>query len=149
MTIDTTYANVNRQLKELLESLTDNDDKPYFESVLKGIPNSNFRGFRFPIAIVRTIREDYKTETFNKKNTPEWIYSTIGILVTGDVEESYDFLIEIMDVISAKWKHDNNWITLNNTVRLTEVERSEVLDVPSDEILIRMGVFSLKHHIYK
>ena len=99
MTIDTTYANVNRQLKELLESLTDNDDKPYFESVIKGIPNSNFRGFRFPIAIVRTIREDYKTGTLNKKNTPEWIYSTIGILVTGDVEDSYDFLIEIMDVI--------------------------------------------------
>lgn len=149
MTINTTFKNVNVQLKDLLESLVDKDDKPYFESVLKGIPNSNFRGFRFPIAIVRTIREDYKTETFNKKNTPEWIYSTIGILVTGDVEESYDFLIEIMDVISEKWKHDNNWITLNNTVRLTEVERSEVLDVPSDEILIRMGVFSLKHHVYK
>lgn len=149
MTTDTTFKNVNTQLKSLLESLTDNDDNPYFESVLLGIPNSNFRGFRFPIAIVRTVKGEYKTGTFNKKNTPEWIHSTIGILVTGDIQESYEFLVDLIDVIQDKWEHDQSWISLNNTVRLTEIESSEILDVPSDETIIRMGVFSLKHHIYK
>ena len=149
MTTDTTFANVNKQLKELLESLVNENNESYFESVLLGIPNTNFRGFRFPIAIVRTVRGDYKTGTFNKRNTPEWIHSTIGILVTGDVQESYEFLIGLIDVIQEKWEHDNDWITLNNTVRLTEIENSEILDVPSDETIIRMGVFSLKHHIYK
>ncbi len=149
MTINTTFANVNKQLKDLLESLVDKDDNPYFESVLLGIPNSNFRGFRFPIAIVRTVRGDYKTETFNKKNTPEWIHSTIGILVTGDVQESYEFLIDLIDVIQDKWEHDDTWIKLNDTVRLTEIESTEILDVPSDETIIRMAVFSLRHHIYK
>ena len=42
MTTDTTFKNVNTQLKSLLESLTDNDDNPYFERVLLGNPNSNF-----------------------------------------------------------------------------------------------------------
>lgn len=149
MTIDTTFKNVNTQLKSLLESLTDNEDNPYFESVLLGIPNSNFRGFRFPIAIVRTVKGKYKTGTFNKRNTPEWIHSTIGILVTGDIQESYEFLVDLIDVIQDKWEHDQSWISLNNTVRLTEIEHSEILDVPSDETIIRMGVFSLKHHIYK
>ncbi len=149
MTTDTTFTNINTQLKELLDSLMDNDDNPYFKSVLLGIPNSNFRGFQFPIAIVRTVKGDYKTGTFNKRNTPEWIHSTIGILVTGDIQKSYQNLIEIIDVIQEKWEHDNDWITLNNTVRLTEIESSEILDVPSDETIIRMGVFSLKHHIYK
>ena len=149
MTTDTTFANVNKQLKELLESLVNENNEPCFKSVLLGIPNTNFRGFRFPIAIVRTVRGDYKTGTFNKRNTPEWIHSTIGILVTGDVQESYEFLIGLIDVIQEKWEHDNDWITLNNTVRLTEIENSEILDVPSDETIIRMGVFSLKHHIYK
>lgn len=149
MTTDTTFKNVNTQLKSLLESLTDNDDNPYFESVLLGIPNSNFRGFRFPIAIVRTVKGEYKTGTFNKRNTPEWIHSSIGILVTGDIQESYEFLVDLIDVIQDKWEHDQSWISLNNTVRLTEIENSEILDVPSDETIIRMGVFSLKHHIYK
>ena len=149
MTTDTTFTNINTQLKELLNSLMDNDDNPYFKSVLLGIPNSNFRGFQFPIAIVRTVKGDYKTGTFNKRNTPEWIHSTIGILVTGDIQKSYQNLIGIIDVIQEKWEHDNDWITLNNTVRLTEIESSEILDVPSDETIIRMGVFSLKHHIYK
>lgn len=149
MTIDTRFANVNKELKELLESLVDNEDKPYFESVLLGIPNTNFRGFRFPIAIVRTTKGDYTTPTFNKKNTPEWIHSTIGILVAGDIQESYEFLVDLIDIIQDKWEHDKNWITLNNTVRITEIESSEILDVPSDETIIRMGVFSLKHHIYK
>ena len=149
MTTDTTFKNVNTQLKSLLEYLTDNDDNPYFESVLLGIPNSNFRGFRFPIAIVRTVKGEYKTGTFNKRNTPEWIHSSIGILVTGDIQESYEFLVDLIDVIQDKWEHDQSWISLNNTVRLTEIENSEILDVPSDETIIRMGVFSLKHHIYK
>ena len=70
MTTDTTFTNINTQLKELLNSLMDNDDNPYFKSVLLGIPNSNFRGFQFPIAIVRTVKGDYKTGTFNKRNTP-------------------------------------------------------------------------------
>lgn len=150
MTTDTNkFKNINLQLQSLLENLKDTNNNPIFESVLLGIPNNDFRGYRFPIAIVRLNEGRYATNTFTKRNTPEWIHTSIGIFCTGDIQESYMQAIEIMDNIQEHFETDNNWITLNNTVRLTEIEQSLVNDIPTDEVLMRIVVFNLKHHVYK
>ena len=150
MTTDTNkFQNINLQLKSLLENLKDTNNNAIFESVLLGIPNNDFRGYRFPIAIVRLNEGRYATNTFNKRNTPEWIHTSIGIFVTGEIQESYMRAMEIMDIIQEKFETDNDWISLNKTVRLTEIEQSLVNDIPTDEVLMRIVVFNLKHHVYK
>lgn len=150
MTTDTNkFRNIELQLKELLESLTDNNNEPYFESVIRGIPNNNYRGFTFPIAIVRTRGVEYKTATFNKRNTPEYINSSIGILVAGDQQESYDYLLDIMDKIQEHFETNPNWINVNGTNRITTIESSAINNISSEETLIRIGVFDLKHHVYE
>ena len=143
------FMNISLQLKALLEGLTDNENKPIFESVLLGIPNSRFRGFRFPISIVRIKEGEYQTGTFNKRNTADWIHSSIGILTSGDAQESYCQAIKIMDLVQEKLETEKTWQTLNNTVRITEIERSLVDDIQSDELLVRIVIFDLKHHVYK
>lgn len=150
MTTDTNkFTTIDSELKTLLESLVDDNNKPYFKTVIRGIPNANYRGFNFPVAITRITGANYTTATFNKRNTAEYVNSSIGVLVAGDVQGSYDFLLEIMDKIQEKFETDDTWIYLNNKVRLTKLESSAINDISSDESLIRIGVFSLKHHVYK
>jgi hypothetical protein len=149
MTTDTNkFQNINLQLQSLLENLTIDGDK-VFESVLLGIPNNDFRGYRFPISIIRLVKGTYATETFNKRNTPNWIHTSIGIFCTGEMQESYMQAIKIMDKIQEKFETDRDWITLNGKVRLTEIEQSLVNDIPTEEALMRIVVFNLRHHVYK
>lgn len=148
MTINTTFTNVDNQKDILLNNLEDSNGK-IFEEVMLGEPETDFRGFRFPLAIHYCKGASYATKTFNKKNTPEYINSVIGVIVTGDKKSRYKKITAIVDIIQDKFQHDNDWITLNDTVRITEIESSAITIIPTGNGLASIAVFSLKHHVYK
>ena len=149
MTIKTTFTNVGTQLESLLTNLTDSNDTKVFEGVLLGFPESDFRGFRFPLAVTYIKGASYANETLNKRNTPNYIQSVIGVIVTGDVKSRYDKITEIMDLLQDKFEHNQDWIRLNDTVRRTEIESSGLTIIPTGNELASIAVFSLKHHVYK
>ena len=156
MTIDTTFTNIGTQLESLLsglvypnEDLEETDECPVFEGVLLGFPESDFRGFRFPLAVTYVKGANYANETLNKRNTPNYIQSVIGVIVTGNTQSRYAKITELMDLIQDKFENDNNWIKLNNTVRRTEIESSALTIIPTGNELSSIAVFSLKHHVYK
>ena len=74
MTIKT-FTNVGVQLESLLSELTypvtDNDDVEdlVFKNVLLGFPETDFRGFTFPLAVCYVKGAEYD-DTFGLKNIP-------------------------------------------------------------------------------
>ena len=148
MTIDTTFTNVDNQKEFLLTNLEDSEGK-VFEGVMMGMSETDFRGFRFPLAVHYCKGASYANETFNKKNTPDYINSVIGVIVTGNEKGRYQKITAIMDIIQDKFEHDDDWITLNDTVRVTKIESSAITIIPTGNELASLGVFSLKHHVYK
>ena len=94
-----TFTNVNIQLESLLTELTyptENEEEegiPVFKNVLLGFPETDFRGFTFPLAVCYIKGGEYD-DTFGIKNIPRYINSVIGIVVTGDTRSRYEKITE-------------------------------------------------------
>ena len=111
-------------------------------------PESEFRGFTFPLAICYVKGATYD-DTFGISNRPKYINSVIGVVVTGDTRTRYEKITEIMDLIQYKFEYDNNWIKLNNTVRRTFVTDSALTIMPTNNDLASVAIFTLRHHVFK
>ena len=92
---------------------------------------------------------NYLSDTFQKRNTPEYIDSVIGAIVTGDTKSRYEKIVQIMDIIQEKFETSNDWISLNNTVRLTKISDSALTIMEQGDNLASVAIFTLKHHVYK
>lgn len=156
-----TFANVNTQLESLLTGLTypvdvtenenatdETEPIPVFKNVLMGFPETDFRGFEFPLAVCYVKGGDYD-DTFGLRNIPKWIHSVIGVVVTGDTRSRYEKITEIMDLIQTQFHDDYNWIKLNGTVRQTFIEDSALTIMPTGNDLASVAIFTLKHHVFK
>lgn len=153
MTIKT-FTNVGVQLESLLSELTypvtDNDDVEdlVFKNVLLGFPETDFRGFTFPLAVCYVKGAEYD-DTFGLKNIPRNIRSVIGVVVTGDTRSRYEKITEIMDLINQQFHDNDDWIKLNGTVRRTFIEDSALTIMPTGNDLASVAIFTLRHHVFK
>ena len=153
MTIKT-FTNVGVQLESLLSELTypvtDNDDVEdlVFKNVLLGFPETDFRGFTFPLAVCYVKGAEYD-DTFGLKNIPMNIRSVIGVVVTGDTRSRYEKITEIMDLINQQFHDNDDWIKLNGTVRRTFIEDSALTIMPTGNDLASVAIFTLRHHVFK
>ena len=153
MTIKT-FTNVGVQLESLLSELTypvtDNDDVEdlVFKNVLLGFPETDFRGFTFPLAVCYVKGAEYD-DTFGLKNIPRNIKSVIGVVVTGDTRSRYEKITEIMDLINQQFHDNDDWIKLNGTVRRTFIEDSALTIMPTGNDLASVAIFTLRHHVFK
>lgn len=148
-----TFKNVNIQLESLLQELTyptghQEEGSLVFKSVLLGFPETDFRGFEFPLAVCYVKGGDYD-DTFGLRNIPKWIHSVIGVVVTGDTRSRYEKITEIMDLIQTQFHDDYDWIKLNGTVRQTFIEDSALTIMPTGNDLASVAIFTLKHHVFK
>lgn len=153
MTIKT-FTNVGVQLESLLSELTypvtDNDDVEdlVFKNVLLGFPETDFRGFTFPLAVCYVKGAEYD-DTFGLRNIPRNIRSVIGVVVTGDTRSRYEKITEIMDLINQQFHDNDDWIKLNGTVRRTFIEDSALTIMPTGNDLASVAIFTLRHHVFK
>ena len=149
-----TFTNVNTQLESLLQELTyppaegEETGEPVFKTVLLGFPESEFRGFTFPLAICYVKGATYD-DTFGISNRPKYINSVIGVIVTGDTRTRYEKITAIMDLIQHKFEFDKDWIKLNNTVRRTFVTDSALTIMQTNNDLASVAIFTLRHHVFK
>lgn len=154
MTTNKTFTNIDTQIESLLQELTyppnegEETGEPVFKNVLVGFPESEFRGFTFPLAICYVKGATYD-DTFGINNRPKYINSVIGVVVTGDNRTRYEKLREIMDLIQYKFEYDKNWIKLNNTVRRVFVTDSALAIMQTNNDLASVAIFTLRHHVFK
>lgn len=173
MTIKT-FTNIGNQLESLLSELTypviientddvteDNDENteedeteetetpiPVFKNVLLGFPETDFRGFEFPLAVCYVKGGEYD-DTFGIRNMPRYLKSVIGVVVTGDTRSRYEKITEIMDIIQTQFHDNDDWIKLNGTVRRTFIEDSALTIMPTGNDLASVAIFTLRHHVFK
>ena len=147
MTIKT-FTNVGVQLESLLSELTDTQGDLVFNNVLLGFPETDFRGFTFPLAVCYIKGADYD-DTFGIRNLPKDIHSVIGVVVTGDTRSRYEQITEIMDLINQQFHDNDDWIKLNGTVRRTFIEDSALTIMPTGNDLASVAIFTLRHHVFK
>ena len=147
MTIKT-FTNVGEQLESLLTELTDTNGDIVFKNVLLGFPETDFRGFTFPLAVCYVKGADYD-DTFGIRNLPKYIHSVIGVVVTGDTRSRYEQIARIMDLINQQFHDNDDWIKLNGTVRQTFIEDSALTIMPTGNDLASVAIFTLRHHVFK
>ena len=158
MTIKT-FTNIGVQLESLLTDLTypviteeENESEetgdPVFSNVLLGFPETDFRGFTFPLAVCYVKGAEYD-DTYGIRNMPKYINSVVGVVVTGDTRSRYEKITGIMDLINQQFHDDDNWIKLNGTVRRTFIEDSALTIMPTGNDLASVAIFTLKHHVFK
>ena len=143
------FKTIGNELESLLKNLTDSSNNKVFKSVLLGFPEEQFRGYEFPLAICYVKGANYQSNTLMKRNTPEYIDSVIGIIVTGDTRSRYEKIVDLMDLIQEKFETDDNWIHLNGHVRLTKLNDSALTIMENGENIASVAIFTLKHHVYK
>ena len=153
MTIKT-FTNVGTQLESLLTELTypptgnEETGDTVFKHVLLGFPETDFKGFQFPLAVCYIKGAEYD-DTFGIKNMPKYIKSVIGVVVTGDTRSRYEKVTAIMDLLNSKFHDSDDWIKLNGTVRHTFIEDSALTIMPTGTDLASVAIFTLKHHVFK
>ena len=143
------FKTIGNELESLLKNLTDSNENKVFKSVLLGFPEEQFRGFEFPLAICYVKGANYQSNTLMKRNTPEYIDSVMGIIVTGDTRSRYEKIVDLMDLVQEKFETDDNRIHLNGHVRLTKLNDSALTIMENGENIASVAIFTLKHHVYK
>ena len=143
-------------LQSNLQNLRDKDDNPVFKKVLLGFDSNKVKTYGGKaIAVTYVTGTKEYNETFGRHNRPQYIESVVGFVIKDHTEAKYQEAVQIMDLLHEEFETNNDWFELrdptDNTkiVRATFITDSVLTLQPTGKQLDIIGVFTLRHHIYK
>ena len=156
VTASNKYNIVGTWLHGLMENLVFEDDTPVFKKVIVGVDEKQLQNFgdgALGVCYV-TGTTDY-TETLGIHNRPKYINSVVAFTIKGSNTKRYDLATRIMDLIHHNFETNSDWLKLvdtenhKNIIRDTDITGSELTITPNGKKLDIIGVFTLRHHVYK
>ena len=148
MTLDpltTQFTNILQAPIELTSLLVDNK---LATSVLRGFPEDLKNTNKGNIASIFMDGLDYPTErTMSKRNRPDFLNCIIGLIEKGTKTAKHDKIRTTVVTIASQFETNSDWITLNDTVRDTEVLGVKITPENNNKTLLTTGIISLKHDV--
>lgn len=155
MTDNDLFFNISLELQKKLQNLTDNQDKRLFKKVLLGFDETKVKiqgdGV---VAICYVTGSSEYSETFGRRNIPQYITSVIGFIIRGSNEKKYLKAMKIKDYLRQTLEHNREFYQLINEDNKRIVRNTKIMNtaVRFDAITSKtdiLVVFDLRHHVYK
>ena len=140
-TLTTQYTNI---LQAPIELTTLLDGTGYFTNILRGFPE-NIKNMNGDTATIFMDGLDYPTErTMSKRNRPDFLNCIIGLISKGTTTSKHDTIRTSAVNILSQFETNQDWITLNDTVRDTQVVGLKITPENSNNTFLTTAVISLK-----
>lgn len=140
-------THIGLALESLMQDLKDDNNRKVFDKVIVGLGENDVKQFKRCIGIAYIKGANDFKDTFGTRNVPNSINTVVAFVVKGTQRARYDEAMKIADIILYKFRHDNDWIYLNNTVRGTKITNFNVSLFPNNKKLDIACVFTLTHTI--
>lgn len=148
--------NICLVLQKKLEKLTYHDsNNKVFKKVLLGYDEQKIKIQGDGVVGVCYFRRanDFM-ETFGRHNVPNYINTVVAFVIRGASIEKYDRASIIIDLLLNEFQHNHEFIRLEDNGKRT-VRDTDILDVDltlskiTGNKLDTIGVFTLRHHVFK
>lgn len=134
-------------IKNNLEGLLDDYNKPVFSKVNYGYNTETLKGFGArPVADVYIDTLDY-TSTFDD-NYPTHVNSFIICYLKGNMNNAYFKACELTDFLIQEFEEREDFRELTGIVKGTSVENIELQIIPSGKSYGVVSAFELQHKLY-
>ena len=131
-------------LKNNMDGLVDNDNKPIFHKVNLGYNESSLKGFgNKPVCDVYldhiTYRDDFDL------NVPGIIHTVIVVTLKGNANNSYGKALDLTDYIVQEFVENESWKEISRVDKETRITNTEVQINPNNKVWSTMILFELEH----
>ena len=128
------------------------DETGMFGNVLYGLPENIQKVYKADIATVFVNGDDFR-QTQGGRNRPDFVYTTIGIIVRGTEGNPHLRLNEKKIYLTSRFDDKSNadsgtWLTLDGCVRNTEIiEKASLYPERNKSNFLTTAVIQLKHDV--
>ena len=142
--LTTQYSNILQAPVELTTLL---DDTGYFVNILRGFPE-NIKNMNGDTATIFMDGLEYPDERpMSQRNRPDFLNCIIGLISKGTTTAKHDIVRTNAVNILSQFETDEDWITLNGTVRDTQITGLKITPENSNNTLLTTAIISLKHDV--
>ena len=141
----TAYTNILQAPMELTNLL---EGTNYFSGgILRGFPE-NIKNMTGDTATIFMDGLDFPTERpMSQRNRPDFLNCIIGLISKGTQTDKHDTIRTNAVNILNQFEIDQDWITLNGTVRDTQVVGLKITPENNNKTLLTTAIISLKHDV--
>ncbi len=148
--VNPTYSvsqEISNWLQENLSALTDDNDNVIFGKVNQGFSDESLRTFgKKPVCDVYINNIEYDS-TFDSQ-TPDIVHTFVLFYLKGANSHTYSVVCGIHDLIMQEFLTNTEWQRLDDIVRDTVINRSEIRIQPVGKKWGVIGAFELNHQLY-
>ncbi len=122
-------------------------DTALFNEVLRGFPE-DYKNFSGNIATVNFAKLIFPTELpMSDRNRPKTVKTVVGLIAKGTRTEVHDFIVNNTILIGSYFEENENWITLNGTVRNTKIIDHIIKPELVGKQLQTSSIFTFEHDV--